>query len=446
MNRMSPRDALMYWLSAKIPNDQFLLYGFDTGQDDPNALREWVLRRAHDVDDLRLVVRDVPWDIDYPVWAPREVGDDQVVVHELPERVWEKCRDATAELLATGVDVRVSPWTLHLFPGVRGAPNAASETTLIAVLQVSHALADGQRAARIARALFGSQPPRLSGPLPTPPPPPILAVRGLLRMPGQIGRLVAASVRAYRAYRASETLTQQGALPPKQEGRELTDLNADPNGRHGIRLRAIPLSDLKCESATVTVVALTAISVALPRYLESRGSVVPECLGAEVTVAEPGKARSRNHFRNVSVDLFPDERDLARRTNRIANALDERRTRAEHPTITSQGDAMAVTPAPMIRAGVRRYSPSEVPETVAGNTVLTSVNRGPADLRFGAGDVLFTAGFPALSPVMGVTHGVYGIGDTVTISVHFSPDVMPNPDEYERLLRQAVNDVRTALR
>lgn len=436
----------MYWLSEKIPNDQFLMYGFGTAHGDPEGLRQWVLRRAHDVDDLRLVVRDVPWDIDYPVWASREVGEDQVVVHDLPERTWEECRDATAELLGTGVDVRISPWTLHLFPGVRGAPNAASETTLIAVLQVSHALADGQRAAGIARALFGSQPPHLSGPPPTPPPTPILAARGLLRMPGQIVRLVSAGVRAYRAYRESETLTQHGVLPPKQDGRELTDLNANPHGHHGIRLATVPLSDLKCGSATVTVVALTAISVALSAHLEGRGSVVPERLGAEVTVADPGEARSRNHFRNVSVDLFPREPDLARRAARIASALDERRIRAVHPTIEAQGDGMAVTPAPMVRAGVRSFSHDVIPETVAGNTVLTSVNRGPADLRFGTGDVLFTAGFPALSPVMGVTHGVYGIGDTVTISVHFSPDVMPHPDEYERLLRQAVNDVRTALR
>jgi hypothetical protein len=32
--------------------------------------------------------------------------------------------------------------------------------------------------------------------------------------------------------------------------------------------------------------------------------------------------------------------------------------------------------------------------------------------------VVLTAGFPALSPMMGLTHGVHGIGDTVAISVH----------------------------
>ena len=33
-----------------------------------------------------------------------------------------------------------------------------------------------------------------------------------------------------------------------------------------------------------------------------------------------------------------------------------------------------------------------------------SVNRGPADLTFGGRRVLLTAGFPALSPMMGLTH------------------------------------------
>ena len=55
---------------------------------------------------------------------------------------------------------------------------------------------------------------------------------------------------------------------------------------------------------------------------------------------------------------------------------------------------------------------------MTGNTVVSSVNRGPADLRFGTAPVLLTAGYPALSPMMGLTHGVHGVGDTVAVSVH----------------------------
>ena len=70
---------------------------------------------------------------------------------------------------------------------------------------------------------------------------------------------------------------------------------------------------------------------------------------------------------------------------------------------------------------------------VSGHTVVSSVNRGPADLSFGGRPVVLTAGFPALSPMMGLTHGVHGIGDAVAVSVHADPGVVDVDDYLERL-------------
>jgi hypothetical protein len=79
------------------------------------------------------------------------------------------------------------------------------------------------------------------------------------------------------------------------------------------------------------------------------------------------------------------------------------------------------------------FDPSARSDTVAAHTVVSSVYRGPADLSFGGSRVLFTAGFPALSPMMGLTHGVHGIGDTVAISVHADPAVVDVDDYLARL-------------
>lgn len=70
---------------------------------------------------------------------------------------------------------------------------------------------------------------------------------------------------------------------------------------------------------------------------------------------------------------------------------------------------------------------------MTGNTVVTSVNRGPADLCFGDARVLFTAGCPALSPMMRLTHGVHGIGDQVAISIHADSSVVDVEDYLARL-------------
>ena len=58
----------------------------------------------------------------------------------------------------------------------------------------------------------------------------------------------------------------------------------------------------------------------------------------------------------------------------------------------------------------------------------------PADLSFGGAPVLLTAGYPALSPAMGLTHGVHGIGDTVAIGVHAAESAIGDIDDYVALL------------
>ena len=70
--------------------------------------------------------------------------------------------------------------------------------------------------------------------------------------------------------------------------------------------------------------------------------------------------------------------------------------------------------------------------------MVSSVNRGAADLRFGDAPVMLTAGYPALSPMMGVTHGVHGIGDTIAISVHAAESAIGDIDAYVDRLSAAL--------
>jgi len=58
----------------------------------------------------------------------------------------------------------------------------------------------------------------------------------------------------------------------------------------------------------------------------------------------------------------------------------------------------------------------------------------------GGGAVRFTTGYPSLSPVMALTHGVHGIGDAVAVSVTTSPDVLDGAalDRYVDLLRKSL--------
>jgi hypothetical protein len=184
---------------------------------------------------------------------------------------------------------------------------------------------------------------------------------------------------------------------------------------------------------TVTVGALAAVSTALSALLgEGTGS-----LGAEVPMAKPGVPHAHNHFGNVVVGLYP-KLGLDARVERIAEDLASGRRRFEHPATRASDRAFAAVPAALLRWGVTQFDPDVRPAQVAGNTVVSSVNRGPADLSFGGAPVVLTAGYPALSPAMGLTHGVHGIGDTVAISVHAAESAIPDIDGYVRLLDAAL--------
>ena len=159
VTRMTVRDAEMLWLAARMPTDQFLLYCFDAAGVagvDTAAL----LRRCAGIADLRVRVAPVPGDLDYPYWVPMPVTPAHVVEADAAD--WASVCSLVAGLLTAAVDPTVSPWRLHLIRGVADAPGGPAT---VAVLQISHALADGTRAAEIARALFGESVPthRLRG-------------------------------------------------------------------------------------------------------------------------------------------------------------------------------------------------------------------------------------------------------------------------------------------
>ncbi|WP_435592371.1 wax ester/triacylglycerol synthase domain-containing protein [Nocardia sp. bgisy118] len=559
---MAPQDATMFWLSARTRNDLFLVYSFADAGVPTDALRAAVAARSARIPDLRVRLREAPADLAYPSWVPGEFSADQFVEHRLPGPDWAAVETALGDLLATGVDARVHPWRLHVFRGVAGAPMRGSdeELAIVVVLQMSHALADGKRAAVIARELFGAGAGRssavdggtagrgadvavaggagqadeaaargggqadeaaagkggqadvaaarragqmdeaaarkggqadgvgheadrpeseLGGCRRVDEPigragsggrwigvstafgagaelitrlwdsALLDALRGAVRIPAG---MVNTAVRGYGAYRAQTELarlTEVGQVPPPGPGFAPSMVNkggAEGVIDHRARMIVCTADELRVPGRTITVVVLTAVSVALAEYLAAHGEPADQ-LGAQVPMALPesDKTLSHNNYRSLGINLFVDEPDLRVRADRIAAALADRRLRAQHPLLSAQDRVTAVTPAPILRRDVDRYPIDTVPDSIAGHTVVSSVDRGPADLSFGGGPVRCTGGFPALGAVMHLTHGVHGLGDTVTVSVHADAAVVPDVDEYANLLRAALREVSAAL-
>ncbi|GAB3211174.1 wax ester/triacylglycerol synthase domain-containing protein [Nocardia tengchongensis] len=463
MNSLAARDATMYWLSARTRNDLFLLYCFaDTGRD-AEQLRAAVAKRVIHIPDLLIRVLDAPANIAYPIWVTCEFTNDQFVDHASSDATWLQVTDELGDLLGTGLNANDHPWRLHVFRNVRGVPGfATGEPALIAVLQLSHALADGRRAAAIARALFGtSELPAAPTPTPSAPFPvrflparlraaatgALAATRALPGIPIGMAHTVVRGLSAAKAQRRLAELTAAGELPPPAPDTDPILLNGTggPPVAHAVRMLVCDKNRLHAPGHSVTVVALTALSLALERYLRDRGAAITD-LRAQVPMAVALTGAGRNGYRDLSVDLAVSAPAPRTRADRIAAELTARRTRAAHPLQQARDDVTAVLPAPILHRDVTHAQIDVLPERVSGHTVLSSVDRGPADLEFGGGAVRFTAGFPALGAVMHLTHGLHGLGDTVTLSVHADPAVIPDPDHYLELLESALDEVARALR
>jgi hypothetical protein len=201
-------------------------------------------------------------------------------------------------------------------------------------------------------------------------------------------------------------------------------------------IRTVIRNRAELPGPTVTAGVLAAVSTALAGHMRELGDD-PSALGAEVPMAKAGVRQSHNHFGNVGVGLYP-ELDAAARAARIVEDLADRRRRAAHPAMLAGSRAFAAVPAPLLRWGVGQFDPTLRSATVIGNTVVSSINRGPADLRFDELPVVLTAGYPGLSPMMGLTHGVHGIGDTIAISVHAAESAIGDVDAYVERLESAL--------
>jgi hypothetical protein len=398
---MSPVDAQMFWMSKKIPSDQFLVFGFDGPAADVGAAVAEVRSRAEACAELRLRVVD-----DCGIRYPRWVDGGVVLPAQFDVRTgglsWAACLDRVSGLVDDQLDAREMCWRMIVFPDV--------DDGAVVVVQMVHALGDGTRASALAALLLG----RIGNVVPVEPD------RGCL-----LPRAVAAS----RAHVQLKRDIEAGLLPAPTEPRPALSINALRSGR--TMLRTIRLSRSQIPQVTVTVGALVAISDALGGYLRDRGEDV-SLLGAEVPMRHSTKMSAHNCFRNVSVGLYP-ELGRIERAQRILQELRDHRVRGEHPAMLTARAAFAAAPAPLLRLGVGQFDPAVRSPVVTGNTVVSSVNRGPADLDFGGRPVRLTAGFPALSPMQSLTHGVHGIGDTIVVSVHADPESV-DIDEYSTRL------------
>lgn len=437
-------DARFHWLRDSFPSDQFLLYCFALPRDWPTAQAERLLARARRIADLNVRVREVRGGLDFPLLVPRAAAEDDITIHPYQGLDWAECLEVVGELMGSQLRADEAAWRLHLLGPVYDSP-AGPDPVAVVVLQISHVLGDGRRTSAIARDLLGSCPlPELE--LRTSFGAPSLSVMaGAARFPVQFAQTMRWGIAS-----AAESRRSSPSTTPDAGGVPVTLLNRPSGQRRLLRTIVLDRRAMKAPDTTVTATALSAISCALADYLDLDPG---HPLAAELTIGVTPQPGVRNNFRNRGIGLPLDVDPLDRRSRMIGETIEKVRASADRRPDSAAWRAEQATPPTLMRLGARGFDTGAIPDRMTGVTVVSSVHRGPADLSLGSvasasptgaetASVLFTAGFPALSPMQGLTHGVHGIGDAVVVSVTTSPDVMPDVDRYVDMLRGALARVR----
>ncbi|WP_018177575.1 wax ester/triacylglycerol synthase domain-containing protein [Jongsikchunia kroppenstedtii] len=419
---MAPVDAEAYWLAPKTRSDQFLLFAFDAAEPrDVGTLRAGLIGRARSIPDLNLAVRETFAYLDFPYWVPCPARESQVVARDPAGSAWQDCLDDVASLISEQLDPRREAWRVHLYPTVLGLPDGTVRGS-VAVLQISHALADGRGSTALARQLFGTDVNVDSGFGGGFRGPAAAAIGGLVRLPIRWSITVGRGWRAFRLSR--DDPAGPAAVSPGP-------LNVAPGEDRQLRVVVVDAERLRIGQHGVTVGAIMAISDALAGARILSGD---ERLVVELTIGRASDGLARNNFHTAAVDSHCEIADRDRRADAIAQSIEDARRRDAAPGRAASRRATEATPAFLMRWGAGAFDPAVRSSMVTGHTVVSSVNRGAADLTLAGGRVLFTTGFPALSVMQGATHGVHGIGSTVALSVTTSRRVLPDVDGYVDVL------------
>lgn len=387
----------------------------------------------------------VPGHLDHAYWVADDRPVEDRVVHDRRTGLdWPALIRVLEHLAAAPLDVRTTAWRIDVFHGVRNVPGTTTPGTVV-VLRGNHSLITGPILNPLSEALFGDGPEPVQFPGLGPAVPRVnralAAARGIARAPRATVHYLRTMRAALRDARAGAA---QGSAPPASLTR--TVLNAEPGDRRTLLLLRLGRVGSRPKGLTVTALALTAMSVALERYLTDVAGHCPPDLTAYVTIAFGAEAQAVgiNSIDWADVALHPGVDSIRERAAAVQATLVERRNTASLRHLTDTNAIPSFLLPVELAAHRRRVDARPGPRM---HTMLTSIRIGGADPWALAGrPMLFGTLCPPLTSEATVTHGLIGLGDDLTLTVLTSPEIIRDPGRYAAHLETAFEEVAAALR
>lgn len=405
-------------IGANVENrstDVLTIFLFDSGTSIPlgkSELLEFLGDRASKISELRWTLTRVPGRLNFPYWidtTPFDIADH--VEDDTEISSWDGVFEYFSEIAAQIIDPYECLWRLHVVRGIRDAPGVQGEATVV-ILKASHVLGDGSVYNVIVQNLFSSKALPEFVPELTAPNPWWSSITGLLGTPRQY-------VRAFRAL--PETRKYDA---PNSGGGAVTFSGKRSAGAITLDLRQIREVKGFWPGVTVTSVAQTIISLSLEEHFGERS---PRSMQVMAGGPADTDVRGQNHMGCYHIDLAMDKEDPADRV--VAITENNVKGKVGFP------DAYRAVRALQDALPAIAVNPKLSSEPKLG-TVASSVNRGPATMTLGDSTIVLTASFPYVSPRSPFNHGIYSVGDVLTISVMSGTPDAGDIREYAAILEK----------
>ena len=428
-----------------------------------DAFRQTMASRVHLVPRLRQRLVMVPFGIGKPYWVEDPAFNlDMHLQHvALPNPGnWRELRGLAARIFSMPLDRTRPLWEMTFVEGLDKIPQVPPGSVAI-INKIHHAAIDGVSGADMMGILldmtkepreFITPPPRTVPPMPNELEVLAHTARKIMGKPTELKRF-AGEVR--EAIRATAKVQRGGVEPPPNPmTAPTTPFNHTITGQRIWNTALLELDRVKAirkiAGCTLNDVVLAICAGALRRYLEEKGELPEEPLVAMVPVSTRGEdehAQMGNKVSAMFLDLATHIADPVERLDAIKEHSQGGKAFERAGASRAFVDLYEFIPFGLATRMTQLYSRFRVAEmhNPIFNCVITNVPGAQMDLYMAGHKLLATMGMAPLVDGMGLLITVLSYNGVLSISPTSCPAVMPDLDDFTRYIREAANELETAV-
>ncbi len=464
LHEMTGLDAAFLYLET--PNSPMHVGGLSImeGTLTFDAFRDLLLERMHLVKVLTRRLVHVPMGLDKPLWIDDpDFNIDWHLHHTALPRPgdWQQLRKLCSRIFSQPLDRSRPLWEMVFVEGLDHIPQIPPGSVAV-INKIHHACIDGMSGSDIVGMLFDMTPeprqiepppPRQIAPIPTDIELLSRTALSFARRPKKLPRLLADAAAAVG--RATALAKASPETPPTLPFQAPpTPLNRPISSRRSWNVALLELHRVKrlkkLMGCTVNDVVLAICAGALRRYLDDKGALPREPLVTMVPVSTRSKAEKNTMGNQVSamfLQLATDIDDPVERLRQIHSNASVGKTYQGAVKAKRLIEATDFVPFGLAGQAARAYSRSQLADhhRPMFNCVITNVPGPQIPLYLAGSQLLAQMGSAPILDGMGLMLVVTSYNGVLAISPTSSPAVMPDIDDFTRMIWESANELEAAV-